>query len=449
MLIAAGVHVPSGAHTHGMAEVSVAMRDQPSRKTPVRIGAGSWIGSAAVVMADVGKDAVVGAGAVVTRPIADRVIAGGVPARVLRERGDGRPAIDVRVLFLTHRLPYAPNRGDRLRAYHILQWLRDRASVELVSLVHDDEEAGTSMRCGRSCPASRRCECARFAITCGRLRRWPPESPLTHTLLDAPGIEAALTGDRASSPARRRVCVWLRHGDGLRWTPPLSGMPAHPRSGRCGFSKVAGPRRHGAMRRYRGSTGARLARSARSRHERRPAPSRPCRQRSRGGDRATARAGRQRSRDRQRRRARTAASAGGAIRARARRLLRRDELRAERSGHPVVHQRGVADCQESHRSGATLAVVGADPGRSFQALCARDHTIELTGRVPDVRPWLWESAVAIAPLHVARGVQNKALEAIACGLPIVITSAVAAGLSGEVWNPRLPSRMPLLNSREQ
>ena len=83
---------------------------------------------------------------------------------------------------------------------------------------------------------------------------------------------------------------------------------------------------------------------------------------------------------------------------------------------------------KSRRPNATLAVVGADPGRSLQALCARDRTIELTGRVPDVRPWLWESAVAIAPLHVARGVQNKALEAIACGLPIVITSAVAAGL---------------------
>lgn len=86
VLVAAGVHVPSGAHTHGMEDLSVAMRDQPARKSPVRIGAGAWIGSAAVVMADVGRDAVVGAGAVVTRPIADRAIAGGVPARVLRER---------------------------------------------------------------------------------------------------------------------------------------------------------------------------------------------------------------------------------------------------------------------------------------------------------------------------------------------------------------------------
>ncbi len=62
------------------------------RLTPVRIGAGAWVGSAAVVMADVGRDTVVGAGAVVTKPLPDGVVAAGVPARVLRSRranGDG------------------------------------------------------------------------------------------------------------------------------------------------------------------------------------------------------------------------------------------------------------------------------------------------------------------------------------------------------------------------
>jgi virginiamycin A acetyltransferase len=85
-LLAAGVHVPSGANTHGIDDLSLAIRDQPMRKTPVRIGNGTWIGSAAIVMADVGRDAVIAAGAVVTRPIPDLAIAGGVPARVLRHR---------------------------------------------------------------------------------------------------------------------------------------------------------------------------------------------------------------------------------------------------------------------------------------------------------------------------------------------------------------------------
>lgn len=85
-LLAAGVHVPSGARTHGIDSLDRPIRDQPARKTAVRIGAGSWIGSAAIVMADVGSDAVIAAGAVVTRPIPDRTIAGGVPAKILRHR---------------------------------------------------------------------------------------------------------------------------------------------------------------------------------------------------------------------------------------------------------------------------------------------------------------------------------------------------------------------------
>lgn len=89
-LLAAGVHVPSGARTHGIDDPDVLIRDQPTVKTAVRIGKGAWIGSAAVVMADVGHHAVVAAGAVVTRPIPDATIAGGVPARVLRRREPGR-----------------------------------------------------------------------------------------------------------------------------------------------------------------------------------------------------------------------------------------------------------------------------------------------------------------------------------------------------------------------
>jgi virginiamycin A acetyltransferase len=51
VLVAAGVHIPSGARTHGIDDVATAIRDQPTVKTPVRVGRGSWIGSAAIVMA--------------------------------------------------------------------------------------------------------------------------------------------------------------------------------------------------------------------------------------------------------------------------------------------------------------------------------------------------------------------------------------------------------------
>jgi len=88
-LLAAGVHVPSGGRSHGIDDVRVPIREQHGSPTLVRIGAGSWIGSAAVVMADVGRDAIVGAGAVVTRPVPDRVVVAGVPARVVKHRDAG------------------------------------------------------------------------------------------------------------------------------------------------------------------------------------------------------------------------------------------------------------------------------------------------------------------------------------------------------------------------
>lgn len=86
VLLAPGVHVTSGPHTHGTADPQKPIREQPGRMQVVRIGAGSWIGSNAVVMADVGANCVVGAGAIVTRPLPDGVVAVGAPARVIQQR---------------------------------------------------------------------------------------------------------------------------------------------------------------------------------------------------------------------------------------------------------------------------------------------------------------------------------------------------------------------------
>lgn len=85
-LLAAGVQVPSGPDTHGFARLDLPIRDQPGTPRMVRIGEGAWVGNGVVVMADVGRHAIVAAGAVVTTPVPDYGIAAGVPARVLRMR---------------------------------------------------------------------------------------------------------------------------------------------------------------------------------------------------------------------------------------------------------------------------------------------------------------------------------------------------------------------------
>ena len=85
VLIAAGVHVPSGPRTHGITGEGPA-RDEDGTPRCVTIARGAWIGNSAVVMADVGENSIVGAGSVVTRPLPSSVIAAGVPARVLRSR---------------------------------------------------------------------------------------------------------------------------------------------------------------------------------------------------------------------------------------------------------------------------------------------------------------------------------------------------------------------------
>ncbi len=86
VLLGAGVHVPSGPAIHGTSDPNRAIRDQPGHPVLVRIGEGTWVGSAAIVLADVGRHCVIGAGAVVTKPIEDYVVAAGVPARTIRHR---------------------------------------------------------------------------------------------------------------------------------------------------------------------------------------------------------------------------------------------------------------------------------------------------------------------------------------------------------------------------
>src|SRR5262249_5471102 len=86
VLIGSHVSITNGTGQHGIDRLDVPIREQPGVWPRVTIGRDTWIGDRAVIMADVGKHCVIGAGAVVTRPIPDYAIAAGVPARVVKSR---------------------------------------------------------------------------------------------------------------------------------------------------------------------------------------------------------------------------------------------------------------------------------------------------------------------------------------------------------------------------
>jgi polysaccharide biosynthesis protein PslH len=75
---------------------------------------------------------------------------------------------------------------------------------------------------------------------------------------------------------------------------------------------------------------------------------------------------------------------------------------------------------------ARFAVVGRKPDPSLSKL---GEGVELVGEVPDTRPWIARAAVVVAPLRLARGVQNKVLEAMAMARPVVASPAAFEGLA--------------------
>ena len=80
---------------------------------------------------------------------------------------------------------------------------------------------------------------------------------------------------------------------------------------------------------------------------------------------------------------------------------------------------------KARRPNMKLLIVGADPSPEMLKL-GNLPGVTVTGSVPDVRPYIRGTALMVAPLNIARGTQNKILEAMAMGVPVV-TSAIAAG----------------------
>jgi sugar transferase (PEP-CTERM/EpsH1 system associated) len=332
----------------------------------------------------------------------------------------------VNVLFLSHRVPYAPNRGDRVRAFHVLRELTRWADVDVAALAHDDDEA---LRAPDFAGVARRVVIARvpkFSNVARAALALPTSTPTTHSLLACPelarGVEA-LTAERRPDVV---LCFCtgiapLVFGRALAGIPVVLDMVDVDSEKWAALASSASPPRSWIYARE-----ARVLRAF-ERDAVRRAP-------------ATLGVN-----DRER-------SALQSIVPDARILAIPNGVDVETlrptgppSADPVVVFCGVMNYAPNvegvlwlarevwpqvlaRHPAARLKIVGASPSGEVRALADAHRHIEVTGSVPDVRPHLWGAAVSVAPLQTSRGVQNKVLEAVAAGLPAIVTTVVMDGL---------------------
>lgn len=83
-MLADGVQLLSGKGQHGVSDPDLPFQQQEGRLDMIHIGRNCWIGTNAIVMADVGADTIIGAGSVVTQEIPEKTVAVGSPARAIR-----------------------------------------------------------------------------------------------------------------------------------------------------------------------------------------------------------------------------------------------------------------------------------------------------------------------------------------------------------------------------
>jgi sugar transferase (PEP-CTERM/EpsH1 system associated) len=104
-----------------------------------------------------------------------------------------------------------------------------------------------------------------------------------------------------------------------------------------------------------------------------------------------------------------------------------------------------------------LWIVGKDPSNQIKNL-AKDPAITVTGTIDDIRPYLRAATIAVTPIQYGAGIQNKVLEAMACGAPVITTSQAISALKAQPGQDLLVADRPaefaatvlaLLDDREQ
>ena len=338
------------------------------------------------------------------------------------------------ILFLSHRVPYPPTKGDKIRSWHLLSGLARRSTVHLAAFVDDpadwNELDDLRAVCGEVCllPLVRRAALVRGVTG----------------LLHASPITTGYYRDRRlddwarTLASRRRLDALFVYSSSMAQYAAAGLAIDGPRV--IDFCDVDSDKWRQYATSHRWPTSWMYAREARllERCERRAALSFDAALVSAEPEAALLR--------------RIVPEAAGRIRVLANGVDAGyfDPLGRWSSPYPeerrVIAFTGAMDYHanvdavswfantvlppiRAAMPDAIFAVVGSNPAPQVRALANLDGVI-VTGRVPDIRPYLAHAAVVVAPLRIARGVQNKVLEALAMARPVVATANAVQGIPG-------------------
>ena len=328
------------------------------------------------------------------------------------------------LLYLTHRLPYPPDKGDRIRTFHTLKYLSSRRRVHLAALADEPVPPGAEDEL--------RCMCERLAvIPIGGKLRW------VRALLSLATGKAITTGAFHSPALARLLEKWCRE---VRFGSVLassSGLVPYLRRGALGrvpavvdLIDVDSQKwfDYAAASKIPGRWVYRLeGRRLRNLETQLPAW-------ARGVVLTTP--------------AEVAIFEAFAGAGTARAVANGVDLDYFRPVPPVREPScvfvGALDYRPNvdgvvwfcraiwskilhRRPEAKLYIVGRQPVPAVRQL-AELTGVEVVGTVPDVRPWVERAAVAVVPLRIARGVQNKVLEALAMARPVVASPTCLGGM---------------------
>jgi sugar transferase (PEP-CTERM/EpsH1 system associated) len=342
----------------------------------------------------------------------------------------------VNILFLVHRAPFPPDKGDRIRSYRLLLKLREHGRVHLATLSDGPAEAHVE--------DALRGLCAEVAVVPLDKRRWLRASA------SLVGGRSATEGLFASGRLRRQVETWLRakpFGAAVAFCSALTPYLPGPELGVPCFADLVdvdsekwlqyaadsfGPKswlyalEGRRVRRLELELCRRVRRLAITTHPeaellRSFAPDAPVAVVPNGVDLEY-----------------FAPSVDPAPEPNTCCFVGAMDYRANVDG-VTRFVRDVWPKVLERRPDARFRIVGRDPTPAVRDL-ASVAGVEVTGSVPDVRPWVARSAVGVAPLAVARGVQNKILETLALGRPMIATPSARDGLHTEDGRDLLVAR---------